>query len=68
VNSVLAPAPSASQTFLIGITRLAAACSAGAEIPPRVEYSLTPRGKTLQPVIEALAKWGEGLELVRPSA
>jgi DNA-binding HxlR family transcriptional regulator len=29
-----------------------------AEIPPRVEYSLTERGRTLEPVIEALAAWG----------
>ena len=29
-----------------------------AEIPPRVEYSLTPKGRTLKPVIEALATWG----------
>jgi DNA-binding HxlR family transcriptional regulator len=27
------------------------------EIPPRVEYSLTPRGKTLMPHIHHLAKW-----------
>lgn len=30
-----------------------------AEVPPRVEYSLTPLGKTLQPVLDALWKWGE---------
>lgn len=29
-----------------------------AEIPPRVEYSLTARGRTLEPVIAALAAWG----------
>ncbi len=29
-----------------------------AEIPPRVEYSLTARGRDLEPVIEALAAWG----------
>ena len=27
-------------------------------IPPRVEYSLTPLGRTLAPVIEALRLWG----------
>ncbi len=32
-----------------------------AEIPPRVEYSLTAFGKTLTPVIEAIAKWGRAL-------
>jgi len=29
-----------------------------AEVPPRVEYELTEEGKTLIPVIEAIAKWG----------
>jgi len=29
-----------------------------AEVPPRVEYFLTKEGKTLLPVIEALALWG----------
>ncbi|WP_062301861.1 winged helix-turn-helix transcriptional regulator [Demequina subtropica] len=29
------------------------------EIPPRVEYSLTPLGRTLAPVIDALRAWGE---------
>lgn len=29
------------------------------EIPPRVEYSLTPKGKAFMPVITALMKWGE---------
>jgi DNA-binding HxlR family transcriptional regulator len=29
-----------------------------AEVPPRVEYFLTKNGKTLLPVIEALALWG----------
>lgn len=28
------------------------------EIPPRVEYFLTDKGKALQPVIEALKGWG----------
>ncbi|MDK2940444.1 MAG: hypothetical protein PWQ51_2609 [Methanolobus sp.] len=28
------------------------------EIPPRVEYSLTDFGKTIIPVLEALAQWG----------
>ncbi len=30
-----------------------------AEVPPRVEYKLTPLGITLVPVIEALCAWGE---------
>lgn len=29
-----------------------------AGVPPRVEYSLTPAGRTLQPVLMALADWG----------
>jgi DNA-binding HxlR family transcriptional regulator len=29
-----------------------------AEVPPRVEYSLSPYGQTLQPVLEALYSWG----------
>ena len=30
-----------------------------AEIPPRAEYSLTERGRTLQPVLLALKAWGD---------
>ena len=30
-----------------------------AEVPPRVEYSLTPLGATLKPVLDALWAWGE---------
>jgi len=30
-----------------------------AEVPPRVEYSLTDFGRTLEPVIVALRHWGE---------
>ncbi|MFI5450358.1 MAG: winged helix-turn-helix transcriptional regulator [Candidatus Bathyarchaeia archaeon] len=29
-----------------------------AEIPPKVEYSLTSCGKSLQPVLDALENWG----------
>ncbi|MEM6803625.1 MAG: helix-turn-helix domain-containing protein [Bacteroidota bacterium] len=28
------------------------------EVPPRVEYSLTDEGKSLIPVVEAIASWG----------
>jgi len=28
------------------------------EVPPRVEYALTPHGKTLLPLLEEIAKWG----------
>ncbi|UWX53699.1 helix-turn-helix transcriptional regulator [Maribacter litopenaei] len=30
-----------------------------AEIPPRVEYSITPKGKSLMPVVLAMKKWGQ---------
>jgi DNA-binding HxlR family transcriptional regulator len=29
------------------------------EIPPRVDYSLTARGKSLQPVLLAMEKWAQ---------
>ena len=29
-----------------------------AEVPPRVEYTLTPAGRSLEPVLAALADWG----------
>ncbi len=29
------------------------------EVPPRVEYTLTPVGQSLQPALEALASWAE---------
>lgn len=29
------------------------------EVPPRVEYSLTQLGKTLEPVLLSLRDWGE---------
>ena len=29
-----------------------------AEVPPRVEYALTPAGRALEPAIDALRRWG----------
>ncbi|MFJ7662160.1 winged helix-turn-helix transcriptional regulator [Lysinibacillus sp. NPDC097162] len=28
------------------------------QIPPKVEYSLTPKGKSLMPILEEMCKWG----------
>ena len=29
------------------------------EVPPRVEYTLTELGKTLEPIIDSMHSWGE---------
>ena len=29
------------------------------EIPPKVEYSLTETGKTIEPVLKSLCEWGK---------
>jgi DNA-binding HxlR family transcriptional regulator len=34
------------------------------EIPPRVDYSLTPRGRSLEPVLGAMEQWAREQETV----
>ncbi|NAS30790.1 transcriptional regulator [Flavobacteriaceae bacterium R38] len=34
-----------------------------AETPPRVEYSLTPKGKELLPILDQLCAWSKDIEL-----
>lgn len=35
-----------------------------AEIPPRVEYSLSEMGRTLKPVFDAMQAWGENYQAI----
>lgn len=29
------------------------------QVPPKVEYSLTPRGESLKPILDAMCQWGD---------
>jgi DNA-binding HxlR family transcriptional regulator len=37
------------------------------QVPPKVEYSLTPFGKTLAPIVRAMVEWGENFNRVSES-
>lgn len=42
--------------------------SSFAEVPPRIEYSLTQKGSDLLPVLEQMVAWGSRYADVKPSA
>ncbi|MDD2647715.1 MAG: helix-turn-helix domain-containing protein [Eubacteriales bacterium] len=37
------------------------------EVPPRVEYSLSPLGNTMRPILDAMKLWGEDYKASRQS-
>jgi DNA-binding HxlR family transcriptional regulator len=39
-----------------------------AEVPPKVEYSLTPMGQTLRPVVQIMCAWGTAHSSVKSRA
>ena len=36
-----------------------------AEVPPRVEYSLTELGQSLKPILDSMWNWGEGYKALQ---
>ncbi len=36
-----------------------------AEVPPRVEYSLTETGRSLKPILDEMHRWGQQYRLMR---
>lgn len=38
-----------------------------AKVPPRVDYQLTPQGRSLRPIIDAIEKWGRSLRPAKRS-
>ena len=36
-------------------------------VPPKVEYGLTPRGKSLAPALDLLCKWGKAMGWKKPA-
>ncbi|WP_027134514.1 winged helix-turn-helix transcriptional regulator [Geminicoccus roseus] len=39
-----------------------------AQVPPKVEYRLSERGRTLAPVIDALKRWGDTSRPAKPAS
>ena len=37
-----------------------------AQVPPRVEYTLTELGRSLRPILDAMSNWGEGYKALSP--